>query len=594
MKTVNFGIGWTAGIGIQPSIDTNGQQVILSYGKVASQETIYRIGKIYRTTIIWNEEQVFKGTATSVAINTKNEVIAACTEGEDILVKRFSLVNNKLSLTKTELVGKGECPKIDLNTQGEVFLVYVSLKGDLAFSYGTIKPNYIVWSNVGQVPNIEGFAPDIAINDTGQFIYAYHKQNEEFGNKRVHTVTGQIQRKIGTVLWIREASSSNSTFPSIAMANDSTFALLSQTNERDLGYQVGGIITQNNTDDQRLDSCWIPPCFEEESINNSVGMAVDGSVAVKAYESNRNIKVSVTSTIDRRSFMHAMLPQIKDLPLNKMAFPAANNSGSYLTGSGRSAGVTQDFQFGNQWWSGSRYFDFRLNDQLHFETASGVSKHSVKIAFEELSKYCKIYPELIIVKITLPKCATHKTYKQLIADIKKPLKSWLVTPDQLPKDPNGTRLRLAEVTMGHYLVNGAAVIVVVDGDFAIKYPEEGIWVYRNANAEKPSEGDLTVFDEPSDTNDFAEMKKDQLNKLTKFNGKCTSDPSVPCDLFMLSWITKNDSRYGSKKINAGLGEAMLNNPNRHGFYPNLLNTNFTEQARAVFIAQDILNAANKS
>lgn len=57
------------------------------------------------------DKQKFEGAQTSVAINALDQVMAACIENEEIVVKRFSINKDILAYTQADVVANWSLSK---------------------------------------------------------------------------------------------------------------------------------------------------------------------------------------------------------------------------------------------------------------------------------------------------------------------------------------------------------------------------------------------------------------------------------------------------------------------------------------------------
>ncbi|HKO02149.1 MAG TPA: hypothetical protein VJ032_10670, partial [Thermoanaerobaculia bacterium] len=148
--------------------------------------------------------------------------------------------------------------------------------------------------------------------------------------------------------------------------------------------------------------------------------------------------------------------------------------------------------------------------------------------------------------------------------------------------------RLAEMTLGEYVADGPAILVVVDLHYAIETKTPGFWVYRDWQSGTPAQGDLNVFDQYSRTVSFETMQKDQLKKFANYDGRMKNDPNIPCDLFLLSWTLTPDTAvwFAAVAANRRLGQYVRRAtiPNAQHCIMNLLYVDYVEFARVTDVA----------
>ena len=154
----------------------------------------------------------------------------------------------------------------------------------------------------------------------------------------------------------------------------------------------------------------------------------------------------------------------------------------------------------------------------------------------------------------------------------------------------------ATTPLNSMISNGGKVIVLIDDLWATSTgggcgATPGFYVFRdwctpdtNCSQGAPRQGQFNVYDRYSNTNSYDDMKSDQLNKLATYNGKMGNDPSVDCDLFLLSWTLTPATGTGvpilSEDANINLAsemETVVRTPNE--FIPNILYVDMYEQAR---------------
>ncbi|HYI10489.1 MAG TPA: hypothetical protein VEK57_15620 [Thermoanaerobaculia bacterium] len=157
-------------------------------------------------------------------------------------------------------------------------------------------------------------------------------------------------------------------------------------------------------------------------------------------------------------------------------------------------------------------------------------------------------------------------------------------------------VRLADQTLGHYIGGGqTSILICINDDYAIRFPRNGFWVFRNSAAGNASEGDLRVFDQYAKDMLYDAMREDQIAKYESYDGYChpvddLAQTGTVCDLFLLSWTCTSIVGAGvwqiSKDPNRHLGQTIvdLNIPNDHGQIPNVLYVDYCEFARVTDVA----------
>jgi hypothetical protein len=250
-------------------------------------------------------------------------------------------------------------------------------------------------------------------------------------------------------------------------------------------------------------------------------------------------------------------------------------------------GKTQQLSIYGQLAYGIRWFDLRPEWTgskfiLHHGVIGGPD---LSVVLADIKKFAQEgHRELVLLKFSHFKNIDNDTYVTLRDQIATALNPWLVKSKPANK-------RLAEMTLAEYVPNGMAALVVVDENYAIDKPAPGFWIYRDAAWGKddhpegynPAVGDLRVYDVYSNTMFVDTMIADQREKFANYNGYCPAMPSVPCDLYLLSWTLTppTDVWDTSKAANRCLGEQMTKIPDPNGFGKiiNMLYVDYVEYAR---------------
>lgn len=286
--------------------------------------------------------------------------------------------------------------------------------------------------------------------------------------------------------------------------------------------------------------------------------------------------------------------------------------------------LTQDISIGRQLTNGIRYFDLRPKFQdgawylyhgqagldkplltppkniveLHLTQVS-VTGPALEDVLNQVQAFVQSHRELVIMNFShYQEKNTHShrfqkfdddAYLQLVTMITNHLGPWLYY--SLPPGK-----RLAGVTLGDYLANPShgRVLVVCDRehydtDYPIKHPAAGIWPYEDFDwTNHPSPLALRVYDNYSNTRDFAVMKADQLAKFRDFGSKTSGTDT--CDLFELAWGPANDGtaslRDLAEEVNPRFADDLeeVKQPNSHGRILNLIGGDFVEDAHVAEVA----------
>lgn len=236
-----------------------------------------------------------------------------------------------------------------------------------------------------------------------------------------------------------------------------------------------------------------------------------------------------TPQIDTANWMKS-IPS--DRTINSLVIPATHDTGMYMT---KHCTLfvfpewtqTQALSIFDQLMVGTRYFDIRVDydhNELvtyHRTDSSGCNGDSLKNILDAATQFLSLHPsEVIIIKFS----HTRDDWGHNQSDITKKVINLLETTyhaylyvsdfDKI----NLSSLQLAQ-TRGK-------IIAVFDKEYqSFINPHLGIFNYQDYN----HSGNLTVYDQFSDTSDYKDMMDDQITKLKKYAGLNQSY------LFLLSW-----------------------------------------------------------
>lgn len=249
-----------------------------------------------------------------------------------------------------------------------------------------------------------------------------------------------------------------------------------------------------------------------------------------------------------RNWMEQNYGELKSRNLSEISLPGSHNAGMYKAhgctfGGSNCNTQTQADTISQQLTSGIRYFDLRpvYDDGSfytgHFSTGEkavikdiqGCLGGSLDVALNDVNIFAMLHSEeLVILRFShyLNKEEGKEEFddtimSQLTSKVKKILGTHLVT---IPNKEN-----LLSLTFGDILAKGS-VIALFDG-------VETDWQTGILNLNT-----LPIYDQYSDTNDFATMKEDQFKKLETHGGNHGQ-------LFLLSWtLTQNPTQAAGCKF----------------------------------------------
>ncbi|WP_346983959.1 phosphatidylinositol-specific phospholipase C domain-containing protein [Chryseobacterium sp. POE27] len=581
MNTIQFGLAEQYDSGRNCNVAVNSQFAVEVHNSEASSDMWYHVGSMNGATINWGASHKYSsGYHPSVAVNSNNVVVEVHETSNaftnSMYYKVGTINGDTIDWGGDEKYDSGRQPSVSVNDQGVVVEVHKSQSYDsLYYRVGQIKGKKIEWGDSHKYD--DGVTPSVSINNDGLVVEVHKSQ----AYNKLWCRVGRINGK--SITWGSAHEYQDGIAPSVGLTNDGTVVEVHESQGLTGLWQLVGKVNGNEI-------TWGGSSNFDSGANPQVGVSLNGNVAVQVHEGSMyQLWYSNSKVMDTANFMKNMLPVISNLPLKKMVLPATHDTGMYAGGL---AGRTQDLNLYEQLSSGSRYFDLRLDGNLNIRhgIVYGPSLDSVLKNIKQF--FDEGHQELAILKFSHFDDFSQTSYQNMRNLINSYLGNWLFKT--LPQGVS----RLADVSMGTYLNAGkGAVLIVVDGDWAIDYPEAGYWVYRDWNSGSPAKGNLTVFDQYSDTTDLAKMENDQFEKLRNFNGKCKNDPQVPCDLFLLSWTLTPVTAVWSyaQDANRVLGRKMMSQrqPNQFGYFSNLLYLDYFQYARPVFIADILFKSYNK-
>lgn len=583
METIEFGLALKYDTGRSPAVATNGTVAVEVHNSEASSDMWYHIGTIREATIEWGPSVKYSsGYHPAVAIRNDGTIIQVH-ETSNVLTNSLYYKIGKINGSRIDWWGgdqkydSGRQPSVAVNDKGVVVEVHKSQSFDkLYYRVGQIEGNKISWGDSHQYDS--GVTPSVAINNSGQIVEV-HKS--EWRDKLFYR-TGLISsgRKIQ---WSSSREYQDGVSPSVGLTADGRVVEVHSSEGITGLWQLSGVLNGEVIN-------WSGSSNFDSGASAHVGISSDGHNAVQVHQGDfYGLWYSNSRLMDTANFMSNLLPVTGSLPLRKMVLPAAHDAGMYTHGIS-TLGKTQDLNIYEQLKAGVRYFDFRVDGNLRISHGPIGGPPLEDVVNDIRRFYGEGHHELAILKFSHFDSFSQDAYTRMKRMISDALGQWLFT-----SLPSGVS-RLADVTMSTYIGNKGSILVVVDDNWAIDYPQAGFWVYRDWNSSNPKQGSLTVFDQYSNTTSYEDMKKDQLQKLANFNGRCEKDPSVPCDLFLLSWTLTPVTGVWlyAKEANRQLGAVMsFQQPNNAGFFANLLYLDYVQYARPTFIADILTKRYNR-
>lgn len=568
-----FGLAVQYDKGSVPSVALNEGGTALEVHKNEAGSTLYyHVGRLLGASVAWGPSRQYDTgseprcalSASGVALEVhKNEA------GSTLYYHVGRVAGDAVQWGPSRKYDSGITPAVAMNDAGVVVEVHQTqspFSNGLYYHVGRVSGDSVEWGSSHEYDS--GSAPAIAVNKSGVVVEVHQSQSAPTLWYHVGLVSGDKLDLGGSVHF------ADGVAPSVALTDDGivivTWASITSLMQR-TGHITGRSITWHGEARQY-----------DTGVTPSVAAAGKMAIQVHPSEDLFGLWTSTSLITDRAAWMADRLGKLGGRPLSGLVLPAAHDAGMYVGGIAVLA-RTQDLTIQGQLENGVRWFDLRprwtgSKFVLHHGSIDGSDLSEV---LADIKSFAQGHRELIVLKLSHLDGMEDSRYADLTAMVSAAIGPWLVTTRPAGK-------RLADVTLSEYLAQGTAVIVVVADDYARSKPAPGFWVYRDWDADRPAEGDLRVYDSYSNKMVFEEMRADQVAKFESYDGKCQKDPSVPCELFLLSWTLTppTDVRDVSAAANRALGAAMatLPVPNPRGKIINLVYVDYVEYARVADVA----------
>jgi hypothetical protein len=628
VKDVNFGFGKPLGTGPAPSIALDRYGNVVLVHEAPDDVKRCRLGQLNQATITWKTcRHSDHGVAPRVALNNRNLAVEVHRnpKHKSLHVRagwmNFSQDHAEWHPADPYAVGDVfRAPAVAVNDKEVVVEVHEvhqpKKKKWLEFATGKVSqfPRLNVkWSDP-RLRHAEGLEPAIAINNhntvVGVYRYAYKEERTVFytiGHADGTTLTLEKPRVIRMDLPPPNNTVVNGLHPSVALTDDGLVIVVMQARTERKVLELVGQVSGD-----RKSITWNRWWYYDEGTRPSVAAA--GSMAVEFHSESprdREMRFSTSLITDRASWMRDRLGTLGRKPLRDLVLPASHDAAMYRTDVPLAPhSLNQNLSVYQQLRYGIRYFDLRPMWLLgrgpwtiHHENIPGPS---VQTVLDDVRKFAnevhdgRDHQELVILKLSHFVYADNNHYRRLAKQVTDTIGPWLVK-----SKPSGKRF--ADVTLNEFVKDGPAVLVVVDKNFAIDNPREGVWVYRDWSTHCPAgelpncPRDLCVHDSYSKTENLGTMRNGQLRNFAAFNGRMQHYPDKPCDLFLLSWtltplpdsIPNTPTPWQlARRSNPSLGEEIRSDsqppgisiPNAHGKIVNLVYVDYVESARVTDVA----------
>ncbi len=574
MKSVFFGLALQYDDGCQPSVAMNANGVIVEVHKSQAGSGLwYHVGSPDKATVNWGSSHQYDNGATpSCAINIHNTVVEVhkSQSGSGLWYHVGTVQGSSINWGSSHEYDSGQTPRVAMNDQGVVVEVHQSQSNSgLWYHVGTVSGTTVNWGSSHQYDN--GTTPSVAVNNQGVVVEVHRSQSNSGLWYHIGRVSGS------TITWGPSVNYDDGVDPAVTITDDGMVIEVHQSQANSGLWQRVGYINGNSIN-------WIGGAQNYDD-GNLATVACGGKLAIQTHQSEtfNTLWFSTSLITDRAGWMENNLAVLQTKGLRQLTLPASHDSGMYLGGLSL-LGKTQDLDIYGQLTYGIRYFDLRPGwDGSELYIYHGIIQGpKLSDVLSDVQKFMNEgHRELAILKFSHYDDFTDDIYNKMVAMIQSYLGKWLYT--SLPANT-----RLADVPLGNYLGTSGVILPVCDGNYPVNNPASGIWVYRDWDSNSAAQGDLRVFDQYSNTMSYDTMKNDQLQKYNNYNGTCKNDPSLPCDLFLLSWTLTPPTAVWptSKSANCNLGAVMatLQVPNQYGCIPNLLYVDYVEYARVTDVS----------
>ncbi|HEY0159561.1 MAG TPA: hypothetical protein VGF28_19900 [Thermoanaerobaculia bacterium] len=595
------------GNGNNPAVALHDNTVICMWD--ANRRLSYRTGtlvtsetnKIFR--VDFNDVQQIGNQTDSVnatvAVNAAGIAVELHEQGTDVYWRRGRLEGTTLTWQETPtLLGRGNRPSVSINNNGQAVAVFQRDRA-LFYAVGTFTPTdtaltaAIAWTIAGTPYNeAGGVRPAVALTDDA-YVIALHQSGRHL-EQGVGTLAGV------TISW------------NDFLARGQNFYVF-DTPGKDVHVATNGkVAVQVHSRQVPLDR-------------------------PRAAPAEPNLVGNACLLFDHANWMGDHRLRLSRKTLKSAALPASHDTGAFAS----TLAETQDLPVSGQLLYGIRYFDLRpryIGPPNTSDVQSIVTFHNIFSGnyngprlvdvIREVREFMEGHKELVILKIShffsgFNQQIFDKLAEAIVGDEAGTtgLRKWL-----FKKRPDATRL--ADRSLGDYLQETQGTVLVLvdidtdndDTDYVTEaHRELGIYKYRDWDARRPEDGDITVFDQFSSTPDFDTMalsesgvepplpgstlkiKRGQLHKYDWFDGFCRSNAAgtgrstTPCELFLLSWTVTPSlpffegtafgiSTSANRNLVSYLDIPLYQGRSAKGFHMNLLYTDAVELSRSVDVA----------
>jgi hypothetical protein len=589
MRSVFFGLGLQYDSGDGPCIAINNSGRVVEVHKNELGLTIYyRTGQVKQMTVDWSasSHELTGGVDPSVALNNSGRVVEVHKNEAGITLYSSTGTANgdgTISWNSTDDYTSGITPSVALNDAGQVVEVHRSEKTTrLYYRYGTLGSSNVDWEWDDNYDN--GQTPKVAINNNGDVVEVH--QSEFFAD--LFYFVGKINEDDEKIDFGSSQPLASGLNPSVAL-NDNGDVIVAWSKDGLLWQRFGKI----NTSSKIID--WTGDAKEYES-GATPSVATSNSMAIEAHEGAilQTLWSSTSIITDRAIWMTERRVELGSRTIPQLVLPASHDSAMYLDGLSV-LGKTQYISIFDQLEYGIRYFDLRPEKSgdkiiIHHGPIAGPD---LSVVLADIRSYCQFgHKELIILDWGEFTNFNATDYQAFVNQVNAAIGSWQF------KGPLQSGQRLGNIPLATYTQNGPCIISAIADNWAVNNPQAGFWIYRKCDDADSNIGDLVVYDYYSDTTSYDTMRDDQLWKFDHYTGKQKNFPTLPCDIFLLSWTCTPITGVWFESVdpNRNLGNviAEVTIPNTYGQIMNALYVDYCEYARVtdVGIIQNNVQSAS--
>lgn len=553
---------------------------------------VYRVGDVIADNVNWHSSVPSGGGFRPALATYGATVVDVHVDADNNLLYRVGdLTGNSIRWGQSQQYETGAFGRVAFSGPDTILEVHDGENGSVYDTVGSVDSakKQIAFGKSAFYDN--GYAPSVAANASGTAIEV-HGGGAAYGYSHLYYTVGKIDATSKKVTWDTSHEVPNTTTsPSSITWSPQGYIVVSYICTAPYPFNLYYLCTMMgtlNADDKTISWWGAHRSYLLNGYPRKLSVTLNGDSAVAAVGfpvlyNTTSIQYAVSLLSDRANWEGDRLDSsLKGKTLHQIVFPASHDAGMYkdVSGGTGTEALAQDQDLYEQLTGGQRYFDLRPDYNLRFYHGP-VDGPLVQTGLNGVAKFMSEgHREVVILKFSHFDFGKDTTLlPKLLTMIQSTLKTWLYT--------NDTGKRLADIRLTDLLESGHGVVLPV---LDIGYPTNtnGIYTYRDWETQDgPQTGQITAFDQYTDTLNYRTMSRDQLIKFAAFDGKMEYASGTPCDFFLLSWtLTPVSLVYSvAPEANAHLGRVMATvTRNQHGQIPNILYVDFYEWADAADVA----------